>query len=183
MKEKSILLQLFKETFILSAFTLGGGYVIVSLMQKRFVEELRWLKEDEMLDLVAVSQSSPGAVAINTSVALGYRMQGLLGALIAAFATALPPMIVLSGTYYVYDAVKTNQTVQLIMEGMQIGVTAIIVDVVMTMVIGIHQQKDWVNWVLFVSALLLSVVVNLNILIIVFIVTIIGLCIKKIQKG
>ncbi|HJA90069.1 MAG TPA: chromate transporter, partial [Candidatus Jeotgalibaca merdavium] len=65
---------LLKTTFVLSAFTIGGGYVIVPLMQKKFVEELTWIETEEMLDLVAIAQSIPGALAVNTSILVGYRI-------------------------------------------------------------------------------------------------------------
>lgn len=81
-KDWKILWELFKSTFILSASTFGGGFVIVSLMKKKFVEELGWLEEDEMLDITAIAQSSPGPIPINASVILGYRMQGILGSIV-----------------------------------------------------------------------------------------------------
>ena len=68
---------LFKSMFLLSACTFGGGFVIVSLMKKKFVEELKWLEEDEMLDITAITQSSPGPLPVNASVIIGYRMQGV----------------------------------------------------------------------------------------------------------
>ena len=84
MKEKKqILWTLFKTNFILSACTFGGGFVIVSLMKKKYVEELHWLEEDEMLDITAIIQSSPGPLAINASVIIGYRMAGIAGSLAA----------------------------------------------------------------------------------------------------
>ena len=70
---------LFKSMFLLSACTFGGGFVIVSLMKKKFVEELKWLEEDEMLDITAITQSSPGPLPVNASVIIGYRMQGIPG--------------------------------------------------------------------------------------------------------
>lgn len=182
MKNKKLLWQLFKETFILSAFTLGGGYVIISLMQKRFVEELKWIQEDEMLDLVAIAQTSPGAVAINTSVALGYRMANIIGAVVTVVATALPPMIVLTILYYIYDTFKTNEIVSLIMSGMQIGVTAVILDVVITMIVGVTKQKDWVSYVTLLLTVLVTILFKINILIVVIIMTIIGILLKVIQK-
>ena len=91
-----MLWQLFKATFLLSAFTFGGGFVIVSLMKKKFVEELKWLEEEEMLDITAIAQSSPGPIPINASVILGYRMCGVIGSLVAILGTSLPPMIIIS---------------------------------------------------------------------------------------
>ena len=71
-----ILWTLFKSMFVLSSCTFGGGFVIVSLMKKKFVEELQWLDEDEMLDVTAITQSSPGPLPVNASVIIGYRMAG-----------------------------------------------------------------------------------------------------------
>ena len=87
---------LFKSMFLLSACTFGGGFVIVSLMKKKFVEELKWLEEDEMLDITAITQSSPGPLPVNASVIIGYRMQGIPGSLAAVLGTILPPMFVIS---------------------------------------------------------------------------------------
>ena len=95
-KNPKILWQLFKSMFVLSACTFGGGFVIVSLMKKKFVEELKWLEEDEMLDITAITQSSPGPLPINASVIIGYRMYGILGALVAILGTAIPPMVIIS---------------------------------------------------------------------------------------
>ena len=88
-RNPKILWQLFKSMFILSAFTFGGGFVIVSLMKRKFVEELKWLEEDEMLDITAITQSSPGPLPVNASVIIGYRMQGILGSLTAILGTIL----------------------------------------------------------------------------------------------
>ncbi|NMA33160.1 MAG: chromate transporter, partial [Clostridiaceae bacterium] len=85
--------NLFLSTLKLSAFTFGGGYVIVPLMQKRFVKDLKWIDEDEMLDLVAIGQSAPGPIAINTSILVGYRMAGVPGAFLTVLGTVLPPLI------------------------------------------------------------------------------------------
>lgn len=81
---------------MLSAFTFGGGYVIVPLMRKKFVEQYKWIEEEEMLDLVAISQSCPGAIAVNASVLIGYRVGGVAGALATVLGTSLPPLIILS---------------------------------------------------------------------------------------
>ena len=70
---------LFKSMFMLSACTFGGGFVIVSLMKKKYVEELHWLEEDEMLDVTAITQSAPGPLPVNASVIIGYKMFGFVG--------------------------------------------------------------------------------------------------------
>ena len=77
--KKKILLRLFLSTLYLSAFTFGGGYVIVTLMKKKFVDEYHWIEENEMLDLVAIAQSSPGAIAVNGAIVVGYKLAGIAG--------------------------------------------------------------------------------------------------------
>lgn len=131
--EKRILLTLFTSTFKLSAFTFGGGYVIVPLMRKRFVEELEWIDEDEMLDLIAVSQTSPGPIAINASIIIGYRMDGVKGALVSVFGAVLPPFLVITVISYFYQLFRDNPYVNAAMEGMQAGVAAVIASAVLDM--------------------------------------------------
>ena len=70
---KKILMKLFVSTLYLSAFTFGGGYVIVTLMKKKFVDEYHWIEENEMLDLVAIAQSAPGPIAVNGAIVVGYK--------------------------------------------------------------------------------------------------------------
>lgn len=71
--------KLFSATFSLSAFTFGGGYIIIPLMRKKFVEQYHWIEEEEMMDLTAIAQSSPGAMAVNASILVGYRLAGIPG--------------------------------------------------------------------------------------------------------
>lgn len=80
----------------LSTFTFGGGYVIVSLLKKKFVDELHWVEEEEMLDLVAIAQSSPGAIAVNGAIVIGYRLAGLPGVLVSVLGAVLPPFVILT---------------------------------------------------------------------------------------
>ena len=132
-KDYSKLWVLFKSMFVLSACTFGGGFVIVSLMKKKFVEELQWLEEDEMLDITAIAQSSPGPIPINASVILGYRMCGLPGTLVAILGTALPPMIIISVISMFYVQFRSNPIIALALQVMRAGVAAVIFDVVINL--------------------------------------------------
>ena len=87
---------LFKTCFVISACTFGGGMVIISMLQKKFVEELKWIGQEEVMDLVAIAQSCPGVMAVNTSIIIGYRIAGVAGSLITVGGTILPPMIILT---------------------------------------------------------------------------------------
>lgn len=141
-KEINLHWKLFSSTFFLSAFTLGGGYVIVPLMKKKFVEEYGWLAEKEMLDLVAIAQSAPGPIAINASILVGYRLLGFRGALVSVLGTVLPPFLTLSVISFFYLEFKQNATVGKLLKGMSIGVAVVVVDVVINMVKDIIKQKN-----------------------------------------
>ena len=93
---KPSLRKLFLTNLYLSAFTFGGGYVIITLMKKEFVDRFHWIDEQEMLDLVAIAQSCPGPIAVNGAIVVGFQMAGIRGLLISVLATVLPPFVILS---------------------------------------------------------------------------------------
>ena len=132
---------LFFSTFKLSACTFGGGFVIIPLMRKKFVEELGWIEEDEMLDLTAIAQSSPGAIAVNASILVGYHVAGFSGAVLTVVGTVLPPLIIISVISIFYQAFRDNPIVNMAMTGMLCGVAAVICDVVINMSKSIFQKK------------------------------------------
>lgn len=136
MKKKAnpkILWQLFTSMFLLSSCTFGGGFVIVSLMKKKFVDEKKWLEEDEMLDITAITQSSPGPLPVNASVIIGYRMAGIAGSLTAITGTILPPMIIISLISLCYEQFRTNEIVALALQVTRAGVAAVILDVTLNL--------------------------------------------------
>lgn len=136
-----MLWQLFISTFTLSAFTFGGGFVIVSLMKKKFVEELEWFDENEMLDITAIAQSSPGPIPINASVIIGYRMYGFIGSLVAVLGTALPPMIIISIISVFYEQFRSNKVIAIALQVMRAGVAAVIFDVVINLAKNVCKTK------------------------------------------
>lgn len=123
-------MKLFSSSFILSAFTFGGGFVIIPLMQKKFVEQLSWIEEDEMIDLVSIAQASPGALTVNAAVLVGYKVAGLKGAIYSALGSILPPLLIITGVSLIYEMFIVNPIVQKLLIAMNIGVAAILIDVV-----------------------------------------------------
>ena len=164
MKESKapILWELFKSTFMLSAFTFGGGFVIVSLMKKRFVEELGWLEEDEMLDITAIAQSSPGPIPVNASVILGYRMAGVVGSLVAILGTILPPMVIISVISMFYQEFRENEIVAIALQVMRAGVAAVIFDVVIKLAQKVCGTKRFFYIALMVIAFIATFSFNVS---------------------
>ena len=138
-----VLRKLFFSCLYLSTFTFGGGYVIVTLMKKKFVDELHWMDdyhwidENEMLDLVAIAQSSPGPIAVNGAIVVGYKLAGILGAMTAILGTIIPPFLIISVISVGYHSFRDSYIISQILEGMQAGVGAVIASVVYEMVVYI----------------------------------------------
>ena len=139
--DKKTLWTLFKSMFVLSACTFGGGFVIVSLMKKKFVEELEWLGEDEMLDITAITQSSPGPLPVNASVIIGYRMSGILGSVIAILGTIIPPVVIISIISVFYNEFRTNTYIAIALQVMRAGVAAVIFDVTIDLAKNVCKTK------------------------------------------
>lgn len=161
-KNLKFYIKLFCSTFSLSAFTIGGGYVIVPLMRKKFVEELNWIEEEEMLNLVAISQSAPGPIAVNTSIMVGYRLAGVFGSFVSIVGTILPPLIIITVIAQFYTTFKENKIINALLLGMRAGVAAVIIDVIIKMVKDILKTNNKISIMVMIFALLASVVFDIN---------------------
>ncbi|MBO8434650.1 MAG: chromate transporter [Tyzzerella sp.] len=170
-----ILWQLFKATFTLSAFTFGGGFVIVSLMKKKFVEELGWLEEDEMLDITAIAQSSPGPIPINASVILGYRMAGIVGTLVAILGTSLPPMIIISLIAVFYNQFRENKVISVALQVMRAGVAAVILDVVINLAKNVFKTKRALYILLMVLSFIATVIFDVSAMLVILVCLVVGI--------
>lgn len=133
--------KLFFETLYLSAFTFGGGYVIVSLLKKKFVDDLHWISEDEMLDLVAIAQSAPGPIAVNGAIVVGYKICGFPGILLSVLGAVIPPFLMLSVISLFYSAFRSNFMIHHMLSGMRCGVSAVIMSVTWDMASGVLIEK------------------------------------------
>jgi len=173
-KDLNFLIKLFLSTFTLSAFTFGGGYVIVPLMRKKFVEQYNWIEEQEMLDMIAIAQSSPGAIAVNTSIIVGYRLAGIPGALITVLGTVTPPLIIITIISLFYAAFRDNRIVNLVLKGMQAGVAAVITSVVISMSAAIIKQKRALPLVVMVSVFVAAAYFKVNVALLILLCAMVG---------
>lgn len=173
--KKKMLWKIFISTLYLSAFTFGGGYVIVTLMKKKFVDDYHWIEENEMLDLVAIAQSSPGAIAVNGAIVVGYKLAGILGTIVAIIGTVIPPFLIIYIISFCYNAFRSNYFVSQMLEGMQAGVGAVIASVSYEMGAGIISKKDVVSVLIMIGAFIAACIFNINVIFIVIISGIIGI--------
>lgn len=165
---------LFLSTFQLSACTFGGGFVIIPLMRKKFVEEFHWIGEQEMMDLTAIAQASPGAIAVNASILVGYHAAGIPGAMVTVLGTVLPPLLIISAISMFYTAFRDSMIVNIFMEGMLAGVAAVICDVVMTMGGAVIKQRRTLPLLMLMVSFLAVRYRNINIIIIILVCGAVG---------
>lgn len=182
MNQRKILRELFLSTFMLSACTFGGGYVIVSLMKKKFVDELHWIEENEMLDLIAIAQSCPGAVAVNGAIVLGMKLAGLTGVITAVIATVLPPFLIISIISFFYQAFKANAFIALLLKGMQAGIAAVILSVVVDMSSHLLKEKNTESVVILVLAFVLNFCFDVSVIIILMLLIVYTLIKKAVMR-
>jgi chromate transporter len=173
---------MFYTMLYISAFTFGGGFVIVSLMKKKYVDEYGWLTEEEMLDLTALAQSSPGAIAVNAAILTGYRMEGILGVIASVLGTVIPPVTTLSIISLCYGIFRDSPLVQAVLKGMQAGVAAVICDVVLDLSGKVVKTKRVLSILLMIAAFVLVYFFDLSVILVILAAALLGVVIGLVRK-
>lgn len=119
-------IRLFLIFFKIGAFTFGGGYAMIPLIQTEIVDKNKWLTNEEFLDTIAVSQSSPGAIAVNISIMIGYRLNGLLGAIFSVLGVVLPSFIIILIISMFLYKYRDNDIIDKVFLGIRPAVVALI---------------------------------------------------------
>jgi chromate transporter len=174
--------KLFISTLMLSAFTFGGGFVIVSMMKKKFVEQYHWIEEEEMLDLTAIAQSAPGALAINAAFVVGYRIKKFKGALVSVVGTAIPPIVIISVISFFYEQFQHNEIVAIALQVMRAGVAAVIFDVVISLVQNIVKTRSLLYITLMFATFIAACFLGINAIAIITSCIFIGLASVLLKK-
>ena len=169
MKKNSIKLYLwlFGINFFISAFTFGGGYVVISMIRKYYVQKKKLFTEEELLDMAAIAQSSPGAIAVNMSSIAGFRLAGLRGAIVSLLGSVAPPFLILAVISTCYAAFRDNAYVSAVLKGMEAGVAALIIDVIVDMCKSVWKQKSWFYTLLIPLAFVANFVFGVNVMIVI----------------
>ena len=170
-----LLRKLFFTMLYISSFTFGCGFVIVTFMKRKFVDELHWIDDQEMLDLTALAQSSPGAIAVNAAILVGWHVAGFWGMVFAVLGTIIPPMVILSVISFFYAAFATNPYVALVLKGMQSGVAAVILDVVFSLGKGVVKSKSWLYLSVMAAAFVATFFFDVNVVYVILAAAVIGI--------
>ena len=163
-QEKGRLIRLFFSMLYISAFTFGGGFVIVTFMKRKFVDELKWIDEGEMLDMTALAQSSPGAIAVNAAIQVGWKIAGFPGMIAAVLGTVIPPMAILSVISLFYQAFAENRYAALALRGMQCGVAAVILDVSVGLGEKVIGERQAVHMIVMAAAFAATFFLGVNVI-------------------
>ena len=127
------LLSLFWSFFKIGAFTFGGGYAMISLIQREAVEVKKWITEDDILDIIAIAESTPGPIAINSSTFVGYKVMGFWGAFCATLGTVIPSFVVITVISFCLEQFRHLQAVNFAFNGIRVAVVALILKALITM--------------------------------------------------
>ncbi len=169
------LLGLFLCVFTVSAFTFGGGFVIVTFLKKKFVDQLKWIDEKEMLDYIALAQSAPGSIAVNCAILLGWNARGLPGMFVAVLGAVLPPFLTIGIISVFYAAFAENRIVSLMLRGMQSGVAAVIVDAALGLGRNVVRQRSALRTGLMAAAFIAAFFLKVNVIVLICLALALGI--------
>ena len=181
--ERNVLWTLFTSMLYISAFTFGGGFVIVTFMKKKFVDELHWINEDEMLDMTALAQSAPGAIAVNAAILVGRRVAGFTGMIVSVLGTIIPPITILAVISLFYKAFATNPWVAAVLGGMQAGVAAVICDVVWNLGAKVVKEKSAMSITIMAGAFIATAFFKVNVIVIILCAAALGVIRLLVERG
>ena len=180
MKKDHTLLTLFLTMLKIGAFTFGGGYAMIPLIEDEFSTRKKYVSGEEMADILALSQSIPGAIAVNASIIIGYRKKGLAGALAAIFGLALPSFVVLTLITYLYESYNENPYVAAALKGVRACVVALIFSAFIRLFSRI--KKSAYSMLLLLTSFFVSVLFNFNSIYIILAGILVGLVSNLIIK-
>lgn len=150
----NIYIDAFRLFFKIGAFTIGGGYAMVPLIEEEVVNKKNWITQEDFIDLLAISQSAPGILAVNISIFVGYKLRGIRGSLVTALGTVLPSFLIILAIALFFHNFKDNEAVERIFKGIRPAVVALIAAPTFSM--GKSARISWTNcWIPIVSALLI----------------------------
>ena len=173
MKEKlKRLFQVFFTFFRIGAFTFGGGYAMIPLIQNEAVEKHHWVTDDDILEIIAIAESTPGPIAINSATFVGYRAAGVLGSVFATLGVVLPSFVIILALSFVLNAFQELRAVQYAFFGIRAGVLALLVKALWTMYK--KSPKGWAGYVVMGGAFILTAINKFGIFKINMIFVIIG---------
>jgi len=159
------LLELFWTFFKIGGFTFGGGHAMIPLIQKETVENKKWITDDDILEIIAIAESTPGPVAINSATFVGYRTAGFWGAVAATFGVVLPSFVIILTIAYLLGSFMEIKAVQYAFLGINAGVLALLFKALWNMYK--KSPKGWASYVVMAVSFLLTAILKVNLFLVI----------------
>ena len=166
-------LKLFTTFLKIGAFTFGGGYAMIPLIQHEVAEKNKWITDEDILEIVAIAESTPGPIAINSATFFGYRVCGVLGSLVSTLGVVLPSFIIILTISFVLAAFQEFRAVQYAFMGIRAGVLALVLKALISMFKKC--PKGWVSYTVIAFAALIGILTNINVFLIIIASALFGL--------
>ena len=167
------LFKIFGAFFKIGAFTFGGGYAMIPLIQKEAVENNGWVSDDDILEVLAIAESTPGPIAINSATFIGYRAAGVLGSVLATLGVVLPSFVIILALSFVLRQFQELEAVRFAFNGIRAGVLALLFKALWTMYK--KSPKGWAAYVVMGGAFLLTAFLKVNVLAVIILCGVFGL--------
>ncbi len=169
-------------TFVkVSAFTIGGGMAMVAVVRDILVEKRKWMTDDEFMDILAISQTLPGLMAVNTAIFVGYRLMGTKGSIVATLGSVLPPFIIILAIAMIFTGYKDYPAIEAIFKGIRPAVVALIA--VPTIKMALKQKWNWVYGILAIVTMVLIAFLKVSPIYIILVVGVIAAFVAKYREG
>ena len=154
--------KIFATFFKIGAFTFGGGYAMIPLIQKETVEKHGWVSDEDILEIIAIAESTPGPIAINSATFVGYRTCGVLGSVAATLGVVLPSFVLIYAISFVLRQFQELKAVQYAFHGIRAGVLALLCKALW----GMYQKntKNWVSYLIMAGSFILTGLVDISVL-------------------
>lgn len=165
-------LKMFISFFKIGAFTFGGGYAMIPIIEEEVVNKQGWVTKEEFMDMLVVSQSFPGAMAVNSSLFIGYKIAGVIGAIVALLGVALPSFLIILIIAAFFMQFRDNYYVNLIFKGISAAVPILVLTGVISLAKGVN--KNIRNGVTLVIALIALIIFKINPIIVIVVAAIYG---------
>ena len=180
-KKLRLLFQIFTTFMKIGTFTFGGGYAMIPLIQRETVVKRKWVEDEDILNIVAIAESTPGPIAINTSTFVGYRVGGFLGAVAGTVGMILPSFIIILAISFVLRQFQDIQLVKYAFNGIRAGVLALIIRALWLMYKKV--DKCGVSYIVMAAALLLTAFMHVNVILVIAGCALFGLVTAYIKLG
>ena len=179
-KRASKIWKLFTTFFKIGAFTFGGGYAMIPIIQKEAVEKNGWVTDDDILEIIAIAESTPGPIAINSATFVGYRTAGVLGSAAATLGVVLPSFVIIFAISFVLRQFQELKAVQYAFQGIRAGVLALLCKALW----GMYKKnkKNWASYTVMAGAFILTAIVDVSILPVIIGCAVFGLVTAKIME-